>query len=408
MRSTITREGVYFLFVVLVVLIGSLVREINAMLLFAAFLCAPMVIAWRLGRRSLQKLSVQRRLPTQVFAGEPFIVHVETSNNLPRRRFALSSWGIVVVDRIRPIRHDDGGTSIDEMPYEPAVYFEYIPVGQSVRKTYAGRLPRRGRYRIGSIQIQTRFPFGFFRHATEQETAENEQKEFCVYPKLGRITTNWRARHHETVESRQHQRFFPSRGSGEFLGVRQWQQGDTKKWIHWRASAKYGKPFVRQFEKNQNHDCAILIDLFRERKPKDADTERHQENFELAVSFTATLVSDMTRCGAADLFFATSCPKEACLSGPISLPLVDSILCQLALAEQDKEDSLPEKLLQSLSAINPQADLILVTPQPLDLNNSPRFARFRNDPRFRSIVQRLRIIDTSSKKLDNIFTLESE
>lgn len=401
MKTSLCREGVYYLFVVLVVLIGSILREVNPMLLFAAFLCAPLIIAWRLGRRSLRGLRVRRRLPARIFAGEPFIVHLEVSNPRPDTRRSPSAWGIVVVDRIRPVRKEGNGRRETEKPYEPAVYFEHVSNGETKRKTYAGRLPRRGRYRAGPAVVSTRFPFGFFRHGYEPPGTEGEKTEFCVYPKLGKLSTAWRTRHHEAAESQQRYRFRPSRISGEFLGVRRWQEGDAKKWIHWRAWAKHNEPFVRQFERNQNRDCAILLDLFQEGEPD----ETRRENFELAVSFAATLVSEMTRRGGCDLFFATGRNEEEFLAGPVCLPLIENVLRQLAVVEPDGADRLGLTLLKTLSRIDPNADLILVSPQFLDLPASPRFRAIRHDPRFRSLIQRLRVVDTSNPELDRFFTL---
>jgi uncharacterized protein (DUF58 family) len=401
MKTAFSREGVYFLFIVLVVLIGSIIREVNPMLLFAAFLFAPLIIARRLGRRSLRGLRVQRILPMQIFAGEPFIIYLEATNPRPKNWWSLSSWGVVVVDRIRPIQNDDIEKQDKVKPYEPAVYFEYIPNGQTRKKSYAGRLPRRGRYKIGPAMISTRFPFGFFRHWTEQPVSPGETIEFCVYPKLGKLSAQWKTRQHEANESQMRHRYRPARISGEFLGVRRWQLGDSKKWIHWRAWAKHQEPVVRQFEQNQNRDSAVFIDLHQE---GDFDDIQY-ENFELAVSFTSTLVSELTRRGGCNLFFSTNLERNDYLYGPICLPITESILHQLALAEPSREDGLSAALFKSLAQIDPSAELILVTSAPLDLRNSPRFQSNRADPRFRVLLQRLRIIDTSSDELEKVFDI---
>lgn len=402
MKTSITREGIYFFVVVLVILVGSILREVNPMLLFSAFLCAPLVIAWRMGRRSLKGLRIRRKLPNQIFAGEPFAIHLEALNTRPKAWRSLSSWGVVFIDRIRPIRSENAEKEAEIKPYEPAVYFEYLPNARAIKKFYSGRLPQRGRYHIGPAMVSTRFPFGFFRHWFEQPVHEGEKTEFCVYPKLGKISTRWLTRHHEAVESQQRHRFRPSRVSGEFLGIRRWQPGDEKKWIHWRAWAKYHEPFVRQFEQNQNRDYALLIDLYQE---KDFDEVRY-ENFELAVSFTATLVSEMTRRGGCNLFFSTNRSENDYLAGPVCLPLIENILYRLALATPSREDSLATTLLKTLSLVDPNAELILVSPTSLDLATSHRFRDVRSDPRFRVLSQRLRIVDTSDTSLDDIFTLK--
>jgi uncharacterized protein (DUF58 family) len=370
------------------------------MLLFAAFLCAPLVIAWRLGRRSLRGLQVRRILPMQIFAGEPFIVHLETTNPKPKSWWSLSSWGIIVVDRISPLGNNSTEKPEKIKPYEPAVYFEYIPTGQTRKKSYAGRLPQRGRYRIGPAMISTRFPFGFFRHWIEQPT-NNENTEFCVYPKLGKLSTHWRTRQHEANENQQRHQYRPARVSGEFLGVRRWQRGDSKKWIHWRAWAKHQEPVVRQFEQNQNRDCAVLIDLYQAGE----FSEIQRENFELAISFTATLVSELTRRGGCNLFFSTNTGYNDYLYGPICLPIVENILYRLALAEPSREDGLAQTLFKAVGQIDPSAELILITSTTFDFLQSSRFRESRTDPRFRALLQRIRVINTASHDLETIFNV---
>ncbi|MDR2440923.1 MAG: DUF58 domain-containing protein [Planctomycetaceae bacterium] len=401
MKISISREGFYFLFIVLMILVGSVIREVNPMLLFAAFLCAPLVIAWRLGRRSLRGLQVRRILPMQIFAGEPFIVHLEATNPKPNSWWSLSSWGIVVVDRIQPLYNNSKEKQEKIKPYEPAVYFEYIPNGQTRKKSYAGRLPQRGRYKIGPAMISTRFPFGFFRHWMEQPDTNSENTEFCVYPKLGKLSTQWKTRQHEANENQQRNRYRPTRVSGEFLGVRGWQRGDSKRWIHWRAWAKHQEPVVRQFEQNQNRDCAVLIDLYQQGE----FNEVQRENFELAISFTATLVSELTRRGGCNLFFSTNTGYNDYLYGLICLPIVESILYRLALAEPSREDGLAQTLFKAISQIDPSAELILITPASFNLLQSPRFQEYQADPRFRSLLQRIRVIDTSSNDLETIFSV---
>lgn len=437
-RTTFTREGVIFLFVAIVFMVGSIVREVNPMLLLAAALFAIIPISGWVGRYSLRGMSVSRRLPERVFVGEPFIVHVVLSKycedsckgdsevagefvsskgkskrrgRKTRGRKIAGSWGIVVSDKIQSL---SGEESEEQNPsYEPAVYFEYVGQGGVIQKSYAGKLSQRGLYKFGRMTISTRFPFGFCRHSMYlYQSCFNVQgmehvntaggDEFYVFPKIGHLSAKWQTRRTDAAINRQRYRFKPSRGTGEFLGVRQWLPGDTRKWIHWRASAKHGQPFVRQFEVKQNYDCAVLLDLYD-------DGLRFGQveagNFELALSFAATLVSEMTRRGGCNLFFATSKPDEEYLSGPICLPLVESVLRRLATTNRESKDNLPKVILEALPQIDPGADIIIISPKPINLANSQRFNTVRNDPRFRNAAQRIKSIDTSNPDFDQYFSL---
>ena len=396
MKISITREGTFYLFIVLVVFIGALVREVNTMLLFAAFLSAAIPLAWHMGRRTVKGISVQRVVPTQIFAGEPFIVGLEVTNSRPIKRFSLSCWGLVVSDQISWIRQEE--SSALEKPYKPAVYFGYVPNRQTRHQSYAGCLPQRGRYRFEQVQISTRFPFGFFRSKSDQTPVQSKD-EFFVYPKIGKLSSRWKAQQRRANESLQRFRYRPSRQIGEFLGVRPWQHGDSKKGIHWRASAKHQLPVVRQYELHQNQDCTVILDLSHEGDWNDA----RRESFELAVSFTATLVADWTRRGDGNLFFATNNDPQEFIYAPLSFLVQDKVLQRLTFASPGTQDSLAETLL--MIPAHHQSEIVFVTINPVDIHTSSRFKELHENSRYRGLLKRFHVIDTSSKAFAEIFSV---
>ena len=396
MKTSVTQEGFFYLFITFAVLIGSLVREVNTMLLFASFLFAPALLAFRLGRRTIKGISVQRIVPTQIFAGESFIVKLEITNSRPAKKFSLACWGLVVIDRIHRLRDND--FSPLEKPYEPAVYFNYVPNGQSRQQSYAGCLPQRGRYRFEHVQITTRFPFGFFQ--SKFDYMPNQKTiEFFVYPKIGKLSSRWKSQRRKANENLQRFRYQPSRHIGDFLGVRPWQQGDTKKEIHWRASAKHQVPVIRQYELQQNQDCTVILDLYHDGDWKNT----HRESFELAVSFAATLLSEWARCNEGNIFFATNSDPEESIYAPFGFPALDQVFRHLTCAVPSKEDHLGETLLK-IPAYH-QSEIIFITINPLDVHTSPRFMELYEDSRYRGLLKRFRIIDTSSEELARIFSV---
>jgi len=417
MRSIICREGIYYLAVIALVFFGAIPREANLLLLFGSLLLCPIFIAWRLERNSLRNLRVKRKMPPSVVAGEAFHVSLELTN--PRRR--LSSWAVVVEDTIQLVRQSGGNShsrdsqkvlKAESQPFQPAVYFEYVKVGSTLKKSYSGCLPRRGKYKLGPMVLSTRFPVGFFRttRPIDEQTLDSAANEFYVYPRWGKLAAHWLTRQHPSDENRQKRRFRPSRISGEFLGVRHWQKGDVKKWIHWRASARHNDLVVRQYEQHQNRDAAVILDLFH----PDTSTVREMEITELSVSFAATLVHELARRRGSSLFFGTVGQGDWSngdvsadwLSGQICVPLLDRIMERLAVIAPGTQDTLVELLLQILSNTPPNADLFLVSRRPIDLANSPRFEGFKNDPRLRVLSQRVRLIDASSPEWEDVFLLK--
>jgi len=235
----------------------------------------------------------------------------------------------------------------------------------------------------------------------------NKMSDFFVYPKIGKLSSRWQSRRRKANESQQRLRYQPSRQVGDFLGVRPWQYGDTKKGIHWRASAKHQTPVVRQYELHQNQDCTVILDLYHEENGgnsthRAAHREELRENFELAVSFAATLVSDLTRRSEGSIFFATNKAPEEFVYAPLGFPAQDQILQRLTLAAPSKEDHLGETLLKIPA--HHQSEIIFITTNPLDIQSSPRFKELSEDPRYRGLLKRFHIVNTSSEELAEFFS----
>ncbi|HBT77330.1 MAG TPA: hypothetical protein DEB39_10515 [Planctomycetaceae bacterium] len=401
MKTTFTREGILYLATVVLIFAGAALREVNLLLLLASFLCCPMIIAWRLGRRELQCADIRRGIPRSVHAGKMFIVSFELINT--GSRYGL--WSLVVEDTLVFLRDGERPS----LPMRPAVYFEYLRPGERRKKTYAGILPQRGKYRIGPVTVSTRFPFGLFRtrrnlsgFGAAAENSADKTVDLTVFPRLGKLSTRWMARRHEAMESRHRRRFQPSRSGGEFLGLRDWRHGDLRRWIHWRASARHRSPVIRQFEQHQNHDATVLLDLYEPEPP----TLPQRENIELAVSLTATLLSEMARQTATNLTLGFHGDRSDLLSGPTCTPLIDTMFETLATLEPSREDRLAEILLRAVGRIDSRGDIFLVTTRPCDIPDSPRLKSLAADPRFRAFASRIRVIDTSDKAIDEFFTTE--
>ena len=309
---------------------------------------------------------------------------------------SLSCWGLVVIDRIRRLREDESAPQ--EKPYEPAVYFSHVPNGQTRQQSYAGCLPQRGRYRFEQVQVTSRFPFGFFR-SRYNRMPNQKTCEFFVYPKIGKLTNRWKFLRRKAHESLQRLRYQPSRHIGDFLGVRPWQHGDAKKEIHWRASAKHQSPVVRQYELHQNQDCTVILDLYHDGEW----TDSNRESFELAVSFVATLVSDLAWRSEGHLFFATNKAPEEFVYAPLGAPVQDRVLRYLTFAVPSKQDYLGESLLRI--PVQHQSEIIFVTINPVEVQTSPRFRELRDDSRFRGLFKRFHVVNTSEASLAEIFSV---
>jgi len=387
-HTTVCREGWYYLLVLGIVFVGAMVRDVNLLLILSGLLVGPLVFSWRMVGRTLRGLGVQRKVPQTVCAGDLLVAGISLTNT--RRR--LGSWAVVVDEQLqRETDHDR------EEPIRPAVLFPYVPAGESRKGVYRGRLTRRGRYRLGPLRLSTRFPFGLLcRTITVGQT-----DTLTVYPRLGRLTRHWATRHHESLAST-HCRQRRHGPEGDFYGVRQWRSGDSRRWIHWRSSARLGELVVRQFEQPRNRDVAVLLELWQPAQPR----PEHLDNVELAVSFAATVVADLCRQGGGNLLLGTTGTPSQCTSGPASAALLQDTMQRLALAEAQSADRLPELIELALGEIESGTEIVLVSSRPVDLTDSARFESFCADPSRRTLTRRIRCIDTSGDELGEYFRAE--
>ena len=253
-RTTICTEGWYYLVVLGFVLGGALMRNMNLLLVLFGMMASPLVLNWRLVRATLARLEVRRKLPKSVSAGDLLVVELEAVNPRPR----LASWAIAAEDCIQREGHGDSTA-----PIVGSVLFPHVPAGHSRKESYRGRLTQRGRYRFGPLRVSTRFPFGLVRTTTTLD----QPQTLLVYPRLGRLTRRWQRLHRSADMGASHVQRRQGLLEGDFYGLRDWRSGDSRRWIHWRTSARRQTPAVRQFEQRRNQDLALIVELWQPDRP---------------------------------------------------------------------------------------------------------------------------------------------
>ena len=385
-HTVICTEGWYYLVVLAFVLGGALLRNMNLLLVLFGMMASPLVLNWRLVRATLARLEVKRKLPKSVSAGDLLVVELEAVN--PRRR--LGSWAVAAEDCIQ--RDGDGDST---RPIVGRVLFPHVPAGQSRRETYRGRLTQRGRYRFGPLRVSTRFPIGLVRMTTTLD----QPQTLLVYPRLGRLTRRWQRLHQSADVGASHVQRRQGLLEGDFYGLRDWRKGDSRRWIHWRTSARRQTPAVRQFEQRRNQDLALIVELWQPDRP-DA---RQRENVELAVSFAASIVSDLCRRGGRSLSVGLAAAAPRHDHGPASLGLAREVLESLAVAEASSDDRLPEVICTALDAIRQGTNTIVVSTRPVDWADTDRFAKLWSNPRQRAWIGRIQWIDVGRPELADYF-----
>ncbi len=390
-QTTICREGWYYLAIVALVFGGATLKEVNLLLILAGMLLGPLLLNWRAVRATLRGLDVRRTLPPRISAGDFLAIDLSLTNT--RRRW--SSWAVVVEDRVQ--QEPSNGSQKRLSPLKPRLLFSYVRPSQSRKLGYRGVLLERGRYRFGPLSLTTRFPFGLFSRTIQTGPTES----VLVLPRLGRLTHAWSARPFEAFAGRDLRRRRPG-PEGDVYGVREWRSGDAARLIHWRTSARLGKLTVRQFERQRSRDMAVLLDLWL---PTYGGATQ-EDNVELAVSFAATVLTDVCRLPGSNVYLALRNGQVECHGGAASPTLLQALLEQLALVHGQAEEVLPELFAAALRRITAGTEIVIVGTRPTDLAELLHSPRLRGEPGLRDSTRRIRCIDTSSERLAELFQAE--
>jgi uncharacterized protein (DUF58 family) len=323
-RCRITREGYHFLFMLTFVLVGAVLRDVNLLVVLAGVLMAMLLLQWRICLRSIVGLNVQRFLPTIAQARIPFDVRL----NINSRQRWLGSWLVVVGDRIRRITSTNAALRSAQ---SITLVAANVPPGGTVPLAFRCHVDRRGKYEFGPIEISTRFPLSLIRSSRRL----NLVQEYIVHPPLGEILPRWRELFdiERFGSRRQHTR--AGVVEGEFYGLRGYRPGDSPRWIHWRTTARRNELVVKQFERQENHQACILLDMWIPKTDAVTPDEmlKAEENVEAAVEFVASITNMLVGKGHGSVTVGV-CDNQFTLAHRIqSRNQVTALLDRLSVAE---------------------------------------------------------------------------
>jgi uncharacterized protein (DUF58 family) len=313
-RFRLTREGWHFLFVLLFIFVGAVIREINLLILLAGTMIGLLNLQWRFNTRTLQGLKVRRRIPQRTMVGVPTDVSIEITN--PRRW--LGSWLVLAEDQLQKVQPNN-----KRLVEKGVALIDEVQPNGTTSARYELRFLERGRYRVGSTTISTLFPIGLGRG---WRVIDNSV-DLMVHPHLGKLLPACSSLLQPELEGSAKAVPRASVHEGEFYGLRNWQSGDSRRWIHWRTTAKRGELSVRQFEQLQRRQLSVLLDLYQ---PKTKPTAADRQAIELAVAFAATLASVLVSRDRDRVAFAIAGETVEVLPNVQSTVLVHDLLDRLS------------------------------------------------------------------------------
>jgi uncharacterized protein (DUF58 family) len=272
------------------------------------------------------------RHPDRVCAGETIDCDVEIQQ---LRKFGGAD--LIVMPHRLPI-------AIDAVP-DDGVVLSDLSNGAKTRARIGLRCMARGEFTLKGFRVESSFPFGILRAWRTFPM----QRKLLVYPKffpLGSLSLPTGRRYQPggvALVSHLGESF-------EYLGNREYREGDNVRDIDWRATARSDKPIVREWVEEYMLRAAVILDTHIPKKLSAKVTQKRRDAFEHAVSVTAAVSDYMARQDyLVDLFAAG--PNLYHLTAGRSLAYLDQILDILACVS--------ESATEPMDVIEPQIAEVL-------------------------------------------------
>ena len=310
----------------------------NLSYLSAALLASLLACSMAMSAANIRGIEVSRKLPGHIFAGEPSPVTV----SLSQKKRGGGSFAIEVA----PVSRDRRSRT------PVSNWLAHLAPRRTMRFDTSISVERRGVHKLGAIELATRFPLGL----VEASLKAGDEEEVLVLPRLGRINREVLAAL-SGPEAPWVQHMMPRPARGDFKSLREYRHGDNVRFVHWRTSARMGKLYVKEFEREETDRVLILFESF-------AGDGEAEARFEKAVSFTATLAELFLKEG---IFYSfASCNAELVQSpfdvGPGQFY---NVLESLAIAVPAQRPTIGELVAATDIGELGKAKICVISPGPL-------------------------------------------
>lgn len=341
----ITREGMAYLGVALIIGVAALNTTNNLLFIVLAAMLAAIVVSGFASAAVLRGLELDVSVPEIAFAGKPIVAQVKLNNprkmipafsvrvaaRLQSKKKKKPGWEWQRTDFFFPrnkkwIRVPDYALRRKALQPEPPaiferpVYFTFVPPHTTADAEVELTFTQRGRYSQECFYLATRFPFSFLVKSRRVRLT----RELLVYPAL--------------LESAEFMDLLPAitgehaalvRGSGtELYRIREHTPQDPARFVDWKASAKTASLKVREFSREDDVRLRIVFD-------NAAPDAVSPEAYEHAVSLAASLAWHLHGQGVS-LSYAAQQYSSA--------PYLYDFLLYLALVQPQPGESVLESL----------------------------------------------------------------
>ena len=229
----LTSEGLLFLFLTLLVGVTAINTGNNLLYLLMALMLTLIMISGILSEWGLKGIHIEHRLPPHIFAHDPVVCRWLIRN----KKSFFPSFTIKAM------------ALYPDMICNPGISVSRILAGSTEIQSSTLTFAHRGIFHSRGYELSTSFPFGFF----EKTVAISSSSEVVVYPKLHRL---WMVQGGSLLTGGGQEVRKKGRGPALY-NLRDYQQGDDSRDIHWKISARQSKLFIQEHEKDEDRRVHI-------------------------------------------------------------------------------------------------------------------------------------------------------
>lgn len=292
--------GGFWWSLLLLILVLSAATGNPRLFIFALLLAAGSLVSILWSRYSLTELRYTRRFTrSRLEYGEDTELTVEIYNAKP-----LPLPWVLVSDQ-----YPDGVELLTgQLGVSRAVSFKSALVNflalrwyERVRRVYRVRGANRGVFRFGPAEIYAGDVFGFRR----QSRRDTDFDRLVVYPRVVPVEMLGLPAARPSGDYAAARRVLedPLR----FRGVREYQPGDSIRYVHWKATARRGELQTRVFDPSASRVIMLVVDVQTAERPY----ALIPEYLELLVSAAASLAADNLAAGHAVGLMANTGPVDS-------------------------------------------------------------------------------------------------
>jgi uncharacterized protein (DUF58 family) len=275
----VTRVGVIYVVVVLLIGIAALNTGNNLLYIVVAALLAAIVVSGFASALVLRDLELDVRLPEHIFARQTLLGRIVLKN--PRKWIPSFSINVTAYKKVKVPKHwrvlpttfgfppkrppnqqwirlpDRRLLRVPDTPVAPSIfqgsaYFPYIPPAGEVMADLALAFEKRGRYQQESFGLATRFPFAFLTKMRRVPLS----REVIVYPPIEPPDQFFEVLPMITGEF---ETFTRGRGY-DLYRIREYMPEDSARHVDWKATAKSGALKVREFSREDERKLRVVFD----------------------------------------------------------------------------------------------------------------------------------------------------